>query len=113
MSHQWTKDSQFPEDPLPTLLLAPTFRPVWSCTAPQCCEESDPWNCSKVESIRNDSSSQSHQIGNPRIKLARVTLPRNEIFDATVASLPRLEYGSVRRRTLTPSAVLARKTCLL
>ena len=62
-------------------------------TVPQCCEESDPWNCSKVESIRNDSSSQPHEIGNTRIELAWVTLPRNEIFDATVASLPRLEYA--------------------
>ena len=32
-------------------------------------------------------------IRHPRIKLARVTFPRNEIFDATVASLPRLQYA--------------------
>jgi len=36
--------------------------------------------------------SLTDDIRHPRIKFARITFPRNEIFDATVAALPRPEY---------------------
>ena len=36
--------------------------------------------------------SLTDDIRHPQIKFARVTFPRNEIFDRTVAALPRPEY---------------------